>query len=295
MHLRVVVLVGCFIVLALAGCISEEGESGDTPEAPGEPAAALVEAFATMLEPMDCPDIAVAAQMSRSDLQALLPAGFEAGDAHDFFLGLSPLAQFQQHDGASPMGALILFIQECKGDLSFGEGYTVIFVKPPENDHGLAQTGLNFVALQHAVGSDWLADASNRTGWGLDVNGEASVEQDLGPAERSATATWSNATGELASVTATGIPGHPPLTYQAVVRIWQPVGQGQVVYDHVASGNMYPGPQFSCSFADQSQIAQVTGQTDCSSAPGMSFSAFILEGHDPRIQVNFFPETATAS
>ncbi|MGB0651762.1 MAG: hypothetical protein ACPGQL_01045 [Thermoplasmatota archaeon] len=289
-------LLVALVALALSGCLADD-EGGSQAEAPAGAGAgsALVsmEAFSTALEPIDCPDLAIAVQMPRGDLQALLPSGFEAGDAHDFFLGLSPFAAAQQHAGAGPLGALILFIQQCQGETSFEEGYTVIFVKPPTNDFDLPATGLNFVALQHAVGSDWLADADARSGWGLDLTGNATVEQTLGTTGRSALVTWSNATGELASISATGLPAHPPLTYEATVRIWQPVDQGTVVYDHSAAGNMYPAAQFVCSFSEDSQMAQVAGQTDCSPGLDRSFSAFILEGHDPRIEVHAFPVEPT--
>lgn len=292
MQVRVAWPILSVLALALAGCASIDEGFGD----PNEPADGRTpvssDAYVASLEPIDCPDVVVVAELPRDELEPFVPDGYEIGDSQDFFLGLSPFADFQQHSRTGPYGALVLFIQQCQGDIGFEEGYTSLFVEPPEHSLDIQDTGLNFVALEHAVQSEWLTEASQQTGWDLDVSGTTRVDQSLGDTGRSASVSWSNASTELASVEATAPPAHPPIEYDVVARVWQAVDQGVVVYDHAAAGNMYPADQFTCEISPDSEFGNITGRTDCDGDYATeAFSAYILQGHDPLLTVNFFPDT----
>lgn len=280
------------LCILLAGCLNSAEDPVSPPDPAERPETAPVSSFRHTQDLVDCPDIALVMQAPIAELQALLPAGFQAGEAIDFHIGLSPLADFQTETGLTPTGAVVLFIQQCAPDEepTFMEGYAAIYVLAPAHPYDLPDTGLNFVALQHGASATWLPEVAASTGWPIDMDAETTVSHQIGPTARSTSVTWINATGPIATVSAGGLPAHPPATYDARVRLWQPLDDGMIVYDHLAAGNMYPAVQISCEFAPDSAMASVAGQPNCAHGVNRLFEAFILEGHDPTLEISFFPE-----
>lgn len=273
------------LLLLFAGCISE-GDSGEDPDETTEtpPTDAGPPAQVTK-NLVDCPDMVMAMEAPISELQAELPAGYEAGEFTDFYLGLTPFADFQTEAGLG-RGAMVIFIQRCAED--FEEGYTAIYVNDPNIASGRPDTALNFVVLQHGITGPWLQDFINATSWPVE-NGTTDLDYILSDMSRSGIAAWYNDDGPVATIDGTGLPGHPPVPYDVRVRAWVPVDNGTVVYDHIAGGSVYPAVDFRCTMAEGSVAARIAGQTDCQAGPDRQFQAFIFEGHDPTLEFTFLP------
>lgn len=270
------------LTLLLAGC----SNSPNGPPPADDPEPLLAPPPTSLARTLDeCPDMALVMQVPLDELQAELPDGYVAAEDIDFYLGLSPL-DVQTETGLTGTGALVVFVQAC--DDGFQEGYTAIFIRAPDATADLPETPLNFYALQHGMNATWLTEFGAAHAWNFD-EATSTVDHTLSSTGRRGSVSWSDSSGLVASVDGTGLPGHPPLSYDARIRIVAPLANGTLAYDHLAAGNMYPAVNFRCQLGDDTEAARIAGQTNCQNGPDRQFQAFILEGHDPTLEFTILP------